>query len=149
MQTKMKPTNQRRQRYWAWKAMKDRCGNPRNLSYKNYGKRGITVCDRWLEFENFYADMGDCPKGHTLERIDNGGNYEPSNCRWATYIEQGRNRRVRSDNKSRVSGVTRESNRWKVTITVDRVRLYLGLFKELDEAIGVRKQAELRYWKGL
>lgn len=80
--------------YIIWKSMKARCLSPRDKSYKDYGGRGITVCDEWKDsFETFYADMGECPEGHSLDRIDVNGNYEPSNCRWATSIEQNRNRR--------------------------------------------------------
>jgi hypothetical protein len=79
--------------YRVWQGMKERCLNRRHRSYFNYGGRGIKVCERWLIFENFYADMGDPPPGLSLDRINNNGNYEPNNCRWATQAQQLANRR--------------------------------------------------------
>lgn len=78
----------------SWMAMKTRCENEWNKAFKYYGGRGIQVCERWKSFENFYADMGDRPKGLTIDRIDVDGNYEPGNCRWATQQEQCRNKRT-------------------------------------------------------
>ena len=80
-------------RTWAW--MIQRCTNPNNSHWSAYGGRGITVCDRWRDYRNFLADMGRKPEGLTLERIDVNGNYEPSNCKWATWSEQNKNKRKR------------------------------------------------------
>lgn len=77
-----------------WHRMKSRCQRPRDVSYANYGGRGIRVCARWQKFENFYADMWPSYRpGLTIDRVNNDGNYEPSNCRWATHSEQMKNRR--------------------------------------------------------
>lgn len=79
--------------YSTWHQMKMRCRNPKSDSYKEYGARGITVCDAWLSFEQFLADMGKRPSPqYSIERKDGSGNYEPGNCHWATKIEQNNNR---------------------------------------------------------
>lgn len=79
--------------YQIWFNMKRRCFDPKTKCFKHYGGRGITVCDRWLTFENFFEDMGLRPDKLELDRINNNGNYEPSNCRWTTHKINSNNRR--------------------------------------------------------
>jgi hypothetical protein len=79
--------------YRIWSGMLRRCTNQKAANYENYGGRGISVCERWRNFENFYADMGVCPDGHSIDRKNNDSNYEPGNCRWATRTEQNNNSR--------------------------------------------------------
>ena len=82
--------------YSIYTSMKQRCLNKNHEAYNQYGGRGIKICDRWLQsFENFYADMGDLPTNkHQIDRINNDGNYEPGNCRWATVAENSRNKKT-------------------------------------------------------
>lgn len=94
----------------AWCAMLARCRNPRHRFWSDYGGRGITVCERWRKFENFLADMGECPAGLTLDRIENNGNYEPNNCKWATRTEQQNNRR--NTRYLTIDGVTKPLMEW-------------------------------------
>jgi len=83
----------------SWCCMKQRCLNPNAIGYHRYGGRGITICGRWLEnFDNFCQDMGERPEGMTLDRINNDGNYESSNCKWSTPKEQANNRRAGENN---------------------------------------------------
>jgi hypothetical protein len=97
--------------YQVWIGMKGRCRNPKDKKYPRYGGRGITVCARWDDFANFRDDMGERPSlDHSIDRIDNNGNYCPENCRWATAREQQRNRST--NHNLEVDGVTRTLSEW-------------------------------------
>lgn len=109
--------------YQSWLGMKNRCNNPNFPKYENYGRRGIKVCERWLNsFENFLADMGERHEGKTLDRIDNNGNYEPSNCRWATPKEQANNRTTTI--KVKIGNNIRSLKEWSeiLEMSYDKVR---------------------------
>lgn len=90
--------------YRTWVKMRSRCNDPNDKAYHRYGGRGIKVCDRWSKFVNFISDMGERPDGHSIERINNDQGYSPENCKWATHIEQSRNKRtsVYSEMQARV-----------------------------------------------
>lgn len=105
--------------YATWRAMRERCLNPKNPSYKNYGARGITVCPKWRDnFAAFVADMGERPPGMTVERIDNAKGYFPDNCKWATRSEQTRN--TRKNINVTVGATTMCVTDWRTAIGVSR-----------------------------
>ncbi len=117
-----------------WWQMLARCNDPRVKDYKNYGGRGIRVCERWQHFSNFYTDMGDRPQGLTLERVNNDGNYEPSNCIWASRFDQSQNTSV----VKRIShdGITLSMHQWAQRLGFNKAMLqyriyYWGIEKAL------------------
>ena len=113
--------------YKVWAAMKSRCGTPSDPAYHNYGGRGIKVCDRWLDYRNFHADMSPRPEGGTLEREDNDKGYSPANCRWATHKEQCRN--TRQNKRYTYKGHTLLVCEWVEVLGVKSSTLRVQLFR--------------------
>lgn len=115
--------------YRAWVSMRGRCFDKRDAGYHNYGGRGITVCERWLVFENFLEDLGLAPSpSHTLDRINVDGNYCPDNCKWATRKEQANNRRdTRKFNfRGKIMTLTEIAAVTGINYKTINVRLYRG-----------------------
>ena len=112
--------------YRVWATMIMRCNNKNDASFHKYGARGITVCDRWRKsFSAFYADMGERPAGHSIERIDNDGPYSPENCRWATPKEQAANRR--NEKPITHNGMTMSLRQWAIKVGIHRGTLLYRL----------------------
>ena len=134
--------------YKIYHGMISRCYNQNNVSYENYGGRGVIVCDRWLGsdgFKNFMNDMGACPDGMSIDRVDVNGVYEPVNCRWATGSVQSFNRRISKRNTSGRQNVFWEGrrDRWIVKVTKDYREHYFGGYASFDDAVKAAERAEL------
>lgn len=115
----------------SWQNMRNRCFNTKHEKYETYGARGITVCERWESFANFVADMGVRPTGKTLDRINNDGNYEPSNCRWATASEQQYNKRHRTIT---IGGETKNVREWAAHLGISQAAMNYRIRQGLSEA---------------
>lgn len=134
--------------------MMNRCCNKNNPDYRYYGGRGIFICEEWLNSETgakaFYdwAMANGYEDGLTIERIDNNGPYSPDNCRWATRVEQARNRRIKSLNHSGVTGVyyAPKDDVWIACIGVNRKKIHIGRYDSFDDAVAARREAEQKYW---
>lgn len=123
--------------YHVWNSMIGRCKNEKDNNFQDYGGRGITVCERWLDVRNFIEDMYPTyQNGLSIDRINNDGNYEPSNCRWTTRNVQARNtRQCISTNKSGYRGVSKNTrNKYSAVIYVNNSPVYLGVFEDKVEA---------------
>jgi len=135
--------------YDSWRCMIRRCNNPKDQAFGYYGGRGIKVCGEWLDVKVFYKDMGERPKGLTLERIDNEKGYYKENCKWASRIEQQRNHGIHKNNTSGVQGVSwrNRDHSYSVYIMANYKQIHLGCFKKIEDAIDARRQGEMEYWR--
>lgn len=131
--------NERVPGYRTWLSMIARCENPRTESYPRYGGRGITVCERWRgSFADFIADVGPRPSpSHSIDRINVNGNYEPGNCRWATAVEQQRNRR--SNRVLTINGRTQCLQAWADEVGIKSVTLQRRISKGMPPELAVLK----------
>lgn len=116
--------------YTIWSTMRARCNNPYHKKYHRYGGRGISVCDSWNDYELFLADMGEAPIGYSIDRINNNGNYSPSNCRWATAKEQANN--TRRNVWLTWAGKTLSIADWAIALKVNGATLYQRFHKGWD-----------------
>lgn len=136
--------------YYAWNDMKKRCLNPKHKNFNRYGGRGIKVCDEWLSYEGFLRDMGEAPDGLTLDRINNDGNYEPSNCRWVPWSVNLANRapyflgvnlnHVRNGGFTNARGWSYRPER-KRPYQVTKSKKFIGSFATEAEAIAAYRKA--------
>ena len=134
--------------YMSWGAMLQRCLNPNCDAYSEYGGVGIRVHEDWKDFPTFLADMGERPEGCTLNRINSAMIYSKETCEWATLSIQAYDQKKRSTNKSGKTGVCwdKRLDKWEAYISVDRKKISLGFSEVLEEAIELRKAAEIKYY---
>ena len=131
--------------YKTWHGMLQRCTNPNHKAYKDYGARGITVCEEWLDVRNFIAW---CEltfpniNNYSIDRIDNYGGYSPENCRWVDKYTQVINQRIKKNNTSGFVGVSYHNGkaRWVASVGVNYKTLHIGTFKTIEEAVQARDQ---------
>jgi len=135
--------------YKSWHGMTQRCLNPKDKNFCNYGGRGITVCDKWKTFEGFFEDMGYKPsKDYQIERLNNNLGYFKENCEWSTRSNQMANRRKPTSNTTGVVGVylLKNKNRYSAEIVHNKKKHFLGNFDTLEEAKQARLEAEIKYF---
>lgn len=147
--SKCRPKTTQTGAYKSWEAMLGRCYNKNNTHFEYYGGRGIKVCDAWRNsFSAFFEDMGDRPKGLSLDRIDSEKDYSKENCRWATRSVQSYNTRKQKNNTSGKTGVvwSEKEKRWIARISYQGKDIRLGAFIDIEDAISARQEAEVLYF---
>lgn len=132
--------------YKTWEMMIQRCTNPKFDGFHRYGGRGITVCEEWKDFVNFFTDMGERPEGMTLDRVDVDRGYYRENCKWSNQTEQMYNKRPsRVDTRTGVH-FHKGANKWAASIQYRNKSYHLGLFEKYEDAVSSREQAELKFY---
>lgn len=137
--------------YKIWQGIRQRCNNPNDKDYVNYGGRGIKVCEEWNKSSEVFAKWA-LENGYmnslSIDRIDVNSDYCPGNCHWATWTEQARNKRKQKRNKTGYNGVSYEADRkkYRALIYVDNKRIDLGRYDTPEEAAEARRQGEIKYW---
>ena len=135
--------------YKVWQGIRQRCNNPNDKDYEAYGGRGIRVCDEWNNssaafvawaLENGYKE------NLSIDRIDVNSGYSPENCRWATWTQQARNKRMGKINSTGVVGVHMDRGKYRAIIYVNNKKVDLGRHDTLEEAKEARRQGEIKYW---
>lgn len=135
--------------YKIWQGIRQRCNNPKDKDYSDYGGRGIQVCEEWnsssTAFIEWSLQNGYNPK-LTIDRIDTNGHYNPDNCRWASWTQQARNKRTEKTNKLGVKGVHYDRGKYRAIIYVNNKRIDLGRYIDVEDAKKARKRGEIEYW---
>lgn len=136
--------------YKAWQSIRQRCENPNDKSYSDYGGRGISVCEEWESSPDVFIEWSlanGFQPGLSIDRINVNGDYCPENCRWATATQQARNKRIERTNKTGVNGVHMDRGKFRATIYVNSKKIDLGRHKTLEEAAEARRKGEEKYWE--
>lgn len=141
--------NMHKKIYTTWVNMRQRCFNQNHAEYHNYGGRGISICEEWEDFDRFLQDVG-LPEhpSLSLDRVDNNKGYSKDNCRWSCKSVQSYNKRSSKSNTSGKIGVSwcKQTGKWRSTIKINNKFICLGRFKQLEDAVAVREEAEVNFY---